>query len=263
MLAAGAAGATPPPVTLGLPTGLTATFVPEAGKMEALEAAGANPPGHFFHPISTPAGVLTELFPADHLHQRGLFWGWRQILIDGKPVANGWLMTGMKFRNMGVTRSRDGTRLEAAGRWRVGGRDVLEERLSARVVGDMLILDLGLTPMVPGLSLGGSPDDKGYGGISLRLVQSDRLRFESGGRVISPEAGPVEAGPELRMTWDAGTAAPARAVRMACSVNGRAITRWILRREASMQNCVWPGREPVPLPMGEVARLGLRLTVEP
>lgn len=262
LLAAGAAGAAPAPVTIGLPGALTATFVPEAEK-SAVTEAGASPPGHYFHPISTPRGVLTELFPPDHVHHRGLFWAWRQLLIDGKPVANSWLMTGMKFRSMGVTRSHDGTRLEAAGRWRVGGRDVLEERLSARVAGNVLILDLGLTPMVPGLSIGGSADDKGYGGFSLRLVHSEALRFESGGRVLAPEAGPVEAGPELRMTWDSGTPAPAMAVRMACSIDGKPINRWILRRELSMQNCVWPGRDPVPLPMGKVARLGLRLTVEP
>lgn len=261
-LAADAAGAAPAPVTIGLPGALNATFVPEAEKSVVTEA-GASPPGHYFHPISTPKGVLTELFPPDHVHHRGLFWAWRQLLIDGKPVANSWLMTGMKFRSMGVTRSYDGTRLEAAGRWRVGGRDVLEERLSARVAGNVLILDLGLTPMVPGLSLGGSADEKGYGGLSLRLVHSDALRFESGGRVLAPEAGPVEAGPELRMTWDSGTRAPATAVRMACSIDGKPINRWILRRELSIQNCVWPGRDPVRLPMGKVARLGLRLTVEP
>lgn len=259
---ADAAGATPPPVTLGLPGGLRATFVPEALQTPVLETAGASPPGHFFHPISTPEGALTELFPADHVHHRGLFWAWRQLLIDGKPVANSWLMTGMTFRSIRVSPGADGTRLEAVGRWQAGGRDVLEERLSAWVTGNKLILQVGLVPLVPGLSLGGSPDGKGYGGPSLRLVHSDALRFESEGRVLTPQAGPVEAGPELRLTWDKGTAVPARAIRLACSVDGKPIHRWILRRELSMQNCVWPGREAVALPMGQVTLLSLRLTVE-
>ena len=263
LLAASAAAATPAPVSIGTARGLQALFVAEAGEVEVLEKAGANPPGHYFHPLSMPGGPLTELFPADHVHHRGLFWAWRQVLVDGKPAANSWLMTGLKFRSMGVSRSHDGTRLEAVGRWRVDGDEVLEERLSARVTGTTMTLDLGLTPLVPGLSLGGSPDDKGYGGLSLRLVHSDRLRFEGGGRVVAPAVGPVAAGPDVRMTWDAGTPVPVVAVRMACTADGAPVTMWVLRREHSMQNCVWPGPQPVSLPMGRTVRLGLKLVVEP
>ena len=260
---AGAASAEAPPVSIATAGGLSATFVSETPDTPALKAVGASPPGHYFHPVSTAKGVLTELFPADHVHHRGLFWAWRQVMVEGRPVANSWLMTGLEFRSQGVTRSSDGTRLEAVGRWHVAGRDVLEERVSARVAGQNLEVDLKLTPLVPGFALGGSPDDKGYGGLSLRLVRSDALRFESGGRVLTPQAGPVEAGPELRMTWDSGTPTPATAVRMACAIDGKPIRHWILRRELSMQNCVWPGREAVPLPMGKTVLLSLRLTVEP
>jgi hypothetical protein len=53
---------------------------------------------NYVHPIWAPDGtVLTEDRPADHLHQRGAFWSWHQVLVDGKNVADGWFMKGLTF----------------------------------------------------------------------------------------------------------------------------------------------------------------------
>src|SRR5690606_39602537 len=64
---------------------------------------------HYIHPLWNVDGmVLTEDFPADHLHQRGIFWAWHQILIDGQRSGDGWsldyftqevLATGWEVRN--------------------------------------------------------------------------------------------------------------------------------------------------------------------
>jgi len=41
----------------------------------------------FIHPLTTPGGrVLTEAFPADHLHQHGIFNAWVKTEFDGRPV---------------------------------------------------------------------------------------------------------------------------------------------------------------------------------
>jgi hypothetical protein len=48
---------------------------------------------------------------------------------------------------------------------------------------------------------------------------------------------------------------------MACKVNGRPVSLWILRRETSMQNCVWPGRAPVALPKDKPLRLQSTLII--
>jgi hypothetical protein len=250
-------------ILLGTPGGLQAMLVTAPTPDARLAAAGASPPGHYLHPILAPGGVLTELFPADHVHHRGLFWGWRQILRDGKPAANGWLLTGLEMRSLGATHDSQGRVATSRLRWSIAGEDVLEEQLRVRVEGLVLVLELHLVALVPGLALGGSPDAKEYGGVSLRLVHADRLRFESGGRAVAPASGPVEAGPELRFSWDAGTPAPARAVTLACTVGGRPVKSWVLRRELSMQNCAWPGRTPVPLVPGQKLMLTARLMVEP
>jgi hypothetical protein len=248
------------PVTIGAESGLQATLVGEGPADQRLAAAGSNPPGHFLHPIRYRGAVLTELYPADHIHHRGLFWAWRQVLRDGKPLANLWLMQGIALRPLGVKAS--GNVVRSSARWVAGGEEILEERLLARIDGSRLTIALELHPLVPGLSLGGAPDDKGYGGISLRLVQSEKLGFESAGKPVTATSAPVQAGPDMRFSWDGG-AGPVQALTLRCTVDGKPITQWILRRETSMQNCVWPGRTPVPLAMGQPVRLGATLQVIP
>ncbi len=41
----------------------------------------------FLHPVLTPAGkVVTDAFPADHLHQHALMFAWTSSSYDGQPV---------------------------------------------------------------------------------------------------------------------------------------------------------------------------------
>ena len=40
---------------------------------------------NYFHPLYDLDGqVLTEDFPKDHIHHRGIFWAWHQVRINGK-----------------------------------------------------------------------------------------------------------------------------------------------------------------------------------
>jgi hypothetical protein len=41
----------------------------------------------FLHPVSTPGGnVVTSDFPADHAHQHGIFFAWKQTEFEGRPI---------------------------------------------------------------------------------------------------------------------------------------------------------------------------------
>lgn len=275
VFAARPASAAPAALTIGTADGLQAVFVPRGPADPRLDAAGSLPPAMFLHPISYRGQPLTQLYPADHIHHRGLFWGWRQVLLAGRPPANSWLMQGIEIVPDRADTAADGQSLTASARWVVDGRSILRETVAVRIRGNRLTLELRLTPLVEGLSLGGSPDDKGYGGISLRLVAPDALRFESNGVALAARPGPVDAGPAMRFSWDAGpdggphggTGAgprpPVTAVTLACTALGEPVTRWILRREASMQNCAWPGRFPLPLAKGRTLTLTATLDVTP
>lgn len=240
-----------------------ARLVPIGPPDPRLAAAGAVPPAAFVHPLLARGGMeLTELYPADHIHHRGLFWAWHQIMIAGRQRADGWLLTGMRFRSVSSSRARDGAGGTMVTDWVVGDHAVLRETARVTALNSGVDVALTLTPLVDGLALGGSADDKGYGGISLRLRDPEQMRFESEGRSIEAKRQAVAAGATMRFSWDAPAVGMPRAVTMRCTVDGRAITQWILRREKSMQNCVWPGATPLAMPKGRPVTLTAQVRYE-
>lgn len=52
---------------------------------EAKSKDGKYPRANYVHPLYGIDGAeLTEDFPADHLHHRGIFWAWHQVIIGEK-----------------------------------------------------------------------------------------------------------------------------------------------------------------------------------
>jgi hypothetical protein len=231
---------------------------------------------NYVHPIWAPDGtVLTEDRPADHLHQRGAFWSWHQVIVNGKPAADGWFMKGLTFHvreKRFKSDSAGGGTLVVNADWIVSSAPELDyvarETTKVRVYplkdgARRIDFDTVITARADTLALGGSDDDKGYGGFSIRLVKPDRLAFGSGGKAVAPAIGPVEAGKAMGFAWTPGGGSPAWTVGLACKANGAPITRWILRKELSMQNCVFPGRAPFILKTGETLRLQSTLILRP
>jgi hypothetical protein len=231
---------------------------------------------NYVHPIWAPDGtVLTEDRPADHLHQRGAFWSWHQVLVDGRNLADGWFMKGLTFHVREKRFKGDsagGGTLVVNADWIVNStpevnyvaRETTKVRVYPLKAGARRIdFDTVITARSDTLALGGSDDAKGYGGFSVRLVRPDRLTFGSGGKTVTPTVGPMEAGKAMGFAWTPGDGSPAWTVGLACKANGAPITRWILRRELSMQNCVFPGRAPFVLKKGETLRLQSTLILRP
>lgn len=231
---------------------------------------------NYVHPLYAPDGtILTEDRPADHLHQRGVFWSWHQIRLGDRAVADGWFMKGLTFF---VRRTHFDGEWGGAGvltleiDWIVNSgpelafvaREVTRVRILPRKAGARRIdFDTTITALVDGLSIGGSDDAKGYGGFSIRLIAPDRLAFASAGKAVTPAATPVTAGRAMGFSWPGQPGLSNWSVGMACKVDGKPVTQWILRRELSMQNCVWPGRAPVALPKGKPLRLQSTLVIQP
>jgi len=231
---------------------------------------------NYIHPLYAPDGtILTEDRPAALPEQRGVFWAWRQVRLGDETVADGWGMKGLTFF---VKQTNFGGESNGAGvltlqvDWIVNSRpellfvarEVTKVRIQPLKDGARRIdIETTLTPLVDGLSLGGSDDAKGYGGFAVRLVAPDRLVFGSAGKAVAPQATPVTAGNAMGFSWPGQPGLSKWAVGMACKVDGRPISLWILRREPSMQNCVWPGRAPVALTKGRPLRLQSTLIVRP
>lgn len=59
----------------------TATVMPPPELPAVFKRSG------FLHPVRTPSGrVVTADFPADHAHQHGIFFAWKQSEFEGRPI---------------------------------------------------------------------------------------------------------------------------------------------------------------------------------
>jgi hypothetical protein len=74
----------------------------------------------YLHPVYGLDGqVVTQDFPSDHYHHRGVFWGWPKSTYDAK-LFNNWEMTTAKqyFESwQDKTRTRDYARFTVQNRW--------------------------------------------------------------------------------------------------------------------------------------------------
>lgn len=131
----------------------------------------------YVHPIYGLDGeVLTDDFPKDHYHHRGLFWAWPHVRI-GAQHYDLWMLKGIEHR-FGRWLARDagagGATLGVENSWFVGERKVMEEQVwlrAAPTTKDVRTLDVDLTwkPIGEPLTLEGA-EGKSYGGLTLRFA---------------------------------------------------------------------------------------------
>jgi len=87
----------------------------------------------YVHPIYGLDGeVLTDDFPEDHHHHRGLFWAWPHVVVEGKEYDLWLLGTGLEQR-FDRWLAREGGPvagvLGVENGWYIGARKVMSERI--------------------------------------------------------------------------------------------------------------------------------------
>lgn len=229
---------------------------------------------NYIHPLYSLSGSrMTEDFPADHLHQRGVFWAWHQILIDGKQVSDGWELKNFKqqiadieFRKMNETGIFNATVEWLSPEWKSGEKAYLKEETQVMFypkTGNYRRIDFNikLKALTDRLAIGGSDDEKGYGGFSVRMVQPDDLTFNSGNDLVEPQNTAVSADNFMNISGSFDKKGQSGIVIWSSLQNPAPNTEWILRKKGSMQNAVYPGRKPVPIPFDEPLILKYSLIV--
>jgi len=133
----------------------------------------------YLHPVYDLDGaVLTDDFPRDHFHHRGVSWAWPRVDVAGKRYDL-WGIQGVKQRFVRVF-GRQGGRvcavLRVANRWVAEDRVLLDETVEVcawRAGSDGRAIDVFLT-FAAGeapVTLGGQLEaDKGYGGFNVRFA---------------------------------------------------------------------------------------------
>jgi len=229
---------------------------------------------HYIHPLYAPNGdTLTEEFPLDHPHHRGIFWSWHQLYMDSTSIGDEWIMESISHEVVGTQTGSDQSRatLELDVLWKSAllenGKAFMKE--NTRIIVHPLKtgirkidFQISLQALVPGLSIGGSDDEKGYGGFCARLKLPDDLAFNSSNGAVKPTTLQVEAGSWMDFTGTFGRSDEQSGV----AICGHPSTPnfpapWILRQKTSMQNIVFPGRERAEISMDQPTILRYRLIV--
>lgn len=217
---------------------------------------------NFIHPLASLRGAnLTEDAPGDHPHHRGVFWAWRRVMIDGAHICDGWTGRDFAYRQASM-RSREradgGAEISAELEWMLTANapplPFLRELTHIVVHPDRegerrIAIAVGLRALVENVTLAGTDDEKTYGGPTIRFAHADKIRMSSDGSALTPQAGPVSTRASVEFSWTPKPSDFPECVRVACLIDGRPWTRWVLRHERGMQNCAFPGREPVAVPM--------------
>lgn len=223
---------------------------------------------HYIHPLYALDGtVLTEDFPDDHPHHRGIFWAWHQLFIGDKRMGDGWEIEDFSWEVVRVneiaTESPD-SEIESVVYWKSPlwtdqkGREkpFVKEVTHIRVspTNDsvrFIKIAIELLALVSELTLGGSEDEKGYGGFSVRINLPEDVVFTGPQGSLTPKNLAVKSDGWVNMIGNIGGNNKQGLTVFAHAANPGFPNPWILRNTKSMQNAVYPypGKTPVPLSM--------------
>lgn len=221
----------------------------------------------YIHPLySLDEKILTEDFPEDHPYHRGIFWTWHQIILDNKKIADGWTCENISWDvvKTQIKKDKGNISLHADVLW----KSALVDNVQVPIVREhtkitvhqstdqyrAIDFDIFLSALKDSLEIGGSEDFKGYGGFCLRLKLPNDIKFVSGDSSVSPKDSAIQAGPWMDFTGSFDDATSAKTGVTVFTGDNALSHQWILRKQKSMQNIVYPGSMPTALP-----EKGLRL----
>jgi hypothetical protein len=226
---------------------------------------------NYFHPLFDLSGnMVTEDFPEDHPHHRGIFWSWHQVIANGIPECDPWML--QNFRQTiddveYITFASGAGQISYRSVWHTVSDPAIELVAEQTMVTVSPVhngirridFKIGLQSLVPGLKIGGSNDDKGYGGFSVRMKTDSSTCFYSNNKAVIPERTAIEAHRHMTVVnkkLNQGITIVSRTINKTAKT-----ARWILRQQNIMQNCVWPGQTPILLPFDKPVWLEYSLLV--
>ena len=230
---------------------------------------------NYIHPLYAIDGSrLTEDFPVDHPHQRGIFWAWHQILINNKPISDGWELKNFQQKvtsveyilKKGVGYLNTTTEWKSP-LWENGEKAYVKEDTKITIhpkAGNYRRIDfeIHLKALTDRLSIGGSNDDKGYSGFSARLKLPADVTFSGEKGTVEPGNTAIEAGNSMNISGSfQKNEKKGGVVIWSDPSNPAPSNNWILRKAASMQNSAFPGRNPVEIPFDQPLVLKYSLLV--
>lgn len=143
----------------------------------------------YIHPLYGLDGEsLTDDFPADHLHHRGMFWVWPRVIV-GEKEYDLWDLRGVEQRFerwLGEKATAEWAEFGAACGWCAGDKKIASETVRVRVFrasekGRAIDVSLVLEAVKEPVTISGAPPVKGYGGFSIRFAPCEETSITTPG----------------------------------------------------------------------------------
>lgn len=236
---------------------------------------------NYVHPLFNLNGsTITEDFPEDHRHHRGVFWAWHQLYVGNTRIGDGWELKDFRWDVISMRQLKSeskSTSLQTTVLWKsplwlddVGDEKPLVHETTTISVypknNNVRIIDfqIELLGLETDMKLGGSEDDKGYGGFSWRTKLPEDIQFFDNKEELEPQNLPISGGAWLTMSGTMDSSGDlTQLVIIPHKENPGYPNPWILRSKASMQNAVfpYPGAIPVVLSTQNPTVLRYRLLI--
>jgi hypothetical protein len=202
---------------------------------------------NYIHPLYSLDGeVLTEDFPADHPHHRGVFWAWHQVWVGDAKIGDPWAAKDAiwdVYDTKVITVDSQSRALRIHVYWKSPlhtgstGKQLpfVKETTTITVhcvKDEMRKIDfqIELLALEDDVRLGGSEDAKGYGGFTTRIRLPEGLAFTGTGGPVEPTTLSVEAGPWLDFSGNFSKTGKTTGLAILCHKSSPGYPqRWILR----------------------------------
>ncbi len=233
---------------------------------------------NYIHPLwGINGAVLTEDFPADHLHHRGIFWAWHQVWIDGKRIGDPWELKSFEQNVSEIEffmKSNRTSVLKTKVKWisdqwiKLGSKaPYLQENAKITIHPEnrnyrRIDFEISLLALEKNLEIGGSENEKGYSGFSVRLKLPEDVQFTGPAGDVEPKTTAVESKGFINISGSMGAGGKNAGVVIVDHPENPGYPQpWILRAKNSMQNAAFPGNKTVPVSTTEPLILKYSLIV--
>lgn len=237
---------------------------------------GAYERANYIHPLMGLDGeTLTQDFPSDHKHHRGVFWAWHQLWVGDMRAGDAWATKDGLFvvkQAEVVDQGPVFATLKLLVHWvspliteNGALKPIVEETTLIRLyhatsTSQCIDFEIQLKPLLPDVKIGGSEDVKGYSGFTVRIKPPQELAIvDVDGRLTSDGVGRISPWADASGRYGSGD--ETSGIGILCHPSMPVFPpRWVLRHYG-MQNVAYPGRHPIPLPTDKPLVLRHRLVI--
>ncbi len=230
---------------------------------DARSKDGEHTRANYVHPLFGLDGeTLTQDFPADHRHHRGVFWAWHQLLVGDRRAGDPWMAKDFLTVVQSAEVLDEGpvfATLRIKADWTSpditddAGKTIpiIEETTIIRVFratdqNQSIDFRIELKPVLPDVKIGGAENVKEYSGFTVRVKPPQPMKISTATERLSAD------GRGIRTSWSDvsglfGDNNKTSGIAILSHVSLPEFPpRWLLRHYG-MQNVIYPGRHPIAL----------------